>query len=43
MDGYVTIGGKDQAYEYWDTNKEYWNNTPGAIEFIRQFVIPDIE
>jgi tetratricopeptide (TPR) repeat protein len=41
MEGYVTIGGKDQAYEYWDTNKEYWNNTPGAIEFIRQYIKPD--
>lgn len=33
--GYVTHGGADQAYFYWTEQGRYWNNTPGAIEFVR--------
>jgi len=32
----VTVGGADQAYWYWIDQGQYWRNTPGAIEFVRE-------
>jgi len=38
--GYVTFGGADQAYYYWTEQGQYWENTPGAIEFVRLHLGP---
>ena len=32
--GYVTMGGRDQAYLYWQQNGQYWQETPGALEMV---------
>lgn len=34
-EGYVTLGGPDQAFLYWKESGKYWTETPGAIEFLR--------
>jgi len=31
----VVCGGEDEAYLYWQRNKNFWNDTPGAIEWLR--------
>jgi tetratricopeptide (TPR) repeat protein len=31
---YVTHGGADQAYYYWQNNGQHWINTKGALEFL---------
>jgi hypothetical protein len=31
---YVTMGGRDQAYFYWQQNGQYWQQTPGALELV---------
>jgi len=36
--GYVTHGGTDQAYYYWTEHGRYWKKTPGAIEFVRDWL-----
>ena len=33
--GYVTHGGPDQAYYYWMEQGQHWEDTPGAIEFVK--------
>jgi len=33
---YITYGGADQAYTYWMDQGQHWENTPGAIEFVRE-------
>lgn len=38
MEKYVTSGGEDEAYEYWEMCGEYWGKTPGAIEFVREHI-----
>ncbi len=38
IEGYVTVGGADQAYEYWQNSKAFWKETPGAIDFVRQWI-----
>jgi tetratricopeptide (TPR) repeat protein len=32
----VTMGGKDQAYSYWKEHGKFWNETPGALEWLRK-------
>jgi tetratricopeptide (TPR) repeat protein len=32
----ITLGGKDQAYDYWKEHGKYWQDTPGAIAFLRK-------
>ena len=32
----VTLGGPDQAYVYWQDHGKYWEETLGAIEFLRE-------
>jgi tetratricopeptide (TPR) repeat protein len=34
-EGYVTLGGADQAFLYWKDHGHYWTETPGAIVFLR--------
>jgi tetratricopeptide (TPR) repeat protein len=41
--GYITVGGKDQAYEYWKSTQDFWKTTPGAIEFVKEFLTGQIE
>ena len=31
----ITAGGPDEAYYYWIEQGQYWKNTPGAIDFVR--------
>jgi tetratricopeptide (TPR) repeat protein len=33
---YVTHGGADQAYYYWKDQGQHWENTPGAVELVRE-------
>ena len=35
---YITIGGQDQAYYYWVSHGKYWRNTPGAIDFVKEWL-----
>jgi tetratricopeptide (TPR) repeat protein len=37
--GFVTHGGADQAYYYWEHNGEYWKNTDGALDILRSVAI----
>ena len=34
--GYTTIGGTDQAYDYWQSDGAVWAATPGAMEWLRR-------
>ncbi len=34
--GCVTMGGADEAFEYWERYGAYWKETSGAIEFIEK-------
>ncbi len=36
--GYITVGGPDEAYHYWIEYGQYWKSTPGAIDFIRDYL-----
>ena len=36
--GYVTHGGADQAYSYWEDYGPFWKATPGALEWVRSFL-----
>lgn len=38
LENYITIGGPDEAYSYWKENAEFWNETPGAIDFLREYL-----
>jgi len=35
---YITHGGKDEAYIYWMEGAKHWKETPGAIEFVREYL-----
>lgn len=32
--GYITVGGADEAYDYWQRMGRYWKNTDGALAFL---------
>jgi tetratricopeptide (TPR) repeat protein len=34
-EGRYTVGGADQAWYYWQETGKYWEEVPGAIEFVR--------
>ena len=34
----ITVGGPDEAYYYWIEQGQYWKNTPGAIDFVRDYI-----
>ncbi len=36
--GHVSIGGEDQAYEYWDRTRQYWTN-PQLLAFIKDGLV----
>lgn len=36
LDGYITMGGEDEAGEYVSDNSKAWRATPGAIEWLTQ-------
>jgi hypothetical protein len=38
MEGFITLGGEDEAYEYWRDFGRLWEKTPGAVRFIREFM-----
>jgi hypothetical protein len=31
----ITVGGEDEAYEYWERNRAIWENVPGAIDWVK--------
>jgi len=35
--GYITCGGKDEAYFYWMAQGDLWYNLPHAMEFLEKF------
>lgn len=35
MDGYLTVGGQDEAYDYWQRSGKFWKDTEGAIGFVK--------
>ncbi|MDD2583023.1 MAG: hypothetical protein PHR66_13625 [Desulfuromonadaceae bacterium] len=35
-EGQYTVGGADQAWYYWKEAGKYWEEVPGAIEFVRE-------
>ena len=36
MEGYITHGGPDQAYQYWQLFGQYWSESESALELLRQ-------
>lgn len=34
--GYETVGGADQAYNYWEADGNLWTGTTGALDWLRQ-------
>jgi tetratricopeptide (TPR) repeat protein len=36
--GFSTFGGEDEAYYFWQANAQNWKDTPGAIEFMREYL-----
>jgi hypothetical protein len=34
VDGYVTLGGEDEAAHYAEESGSAWRNTPGALEWL---------
>jgi len=32
----ITMGGKDQAYAYWQEHGKFWSGTSGALEWLRE-------
>ena len=37
MNGYVTFGGKDEAYFYWESSGSFWENTSGALDLLKKY------
>jgi tetratricopeptide (TPR) repeat protein len=35
MNGYLTMGGPDEAFDYWKRVGKYWQKTEGAIDFVK--------
>ena len=38
MEGYISVGGEDQAYYYWQEFGKYWESTEGAIAFVAEYL-----
>ena len=36
--GYITMGGTDEAYEYWQHNGRFWGETEGALPWVAETV-----
>jgi hypothetical protein len=36
--GYITMGGADEAYEYWQHNGQFWEETEGALSWVAETV-----
>jgi tetratricopeptide (TPR) repeat protein len=36
--GYITLGGADEAYEYWQHNGRFWGETEGALSWVAETV-----
>ena len=36
--GYITMGGTDEAYEYWHHNGRFWGETEGALTWVAETV-----
>jgi hypothetical protein len=36
--GYITMGGADEAYAYWQHNGQFWGETEGALPWVAQMV-----
>ena len=35
-EGMITVGGADEAYEYWERWKQFWKGEPEALEWLRK-------
>ncbi len=35
---FITLGGEDEAYYFWQRHAHYWKETPGAIDFVREYL-----
>jgi tetratricopeptide (TPR) repeat protein len=38
---YVTVGGADEAYDYWRNLGKYWRRTEGALDLLMKILPPD--
>ena len=38
MPGYITLGGADEAYEYWQRHGRFWEETAGALTWLAETV-----
>lgn len=36
MPGHETIGGPDQAYNYWEAQGDFWTTLPGALKWLKR-------
>jgi tetratricopeptide (TPR) repeat protein len=36
---YITVGGADEAYEYWQRLGRYWKETEGSLEFLAEVLV----
>jgi tetratricopeptide (TPR) repeat protein len=36
MPGYITMGGADEAYEYWQQHRRFWEETEGALAWVAE-------
>jgi len=34
--GYITMGGADEAYEYWQQHRRFWEETEGALAWVAE-------
>ena len=34
MPGYITVGGEDEAYQYWESSEVFWKKTKGALALL---------
>ena len=41
MNGYITMGGPDEAYDYWKRVGKYWGDAEGAIDFVKECLRKD--
>lgn len=36
MEGYITVGGEDEAYDYYSRYGKFWKKIPGALELLEE-------
>lgn len=38
MEGYIMRGGEDEAYNYWESSRTFWEDTPGAVKLVKDLL-----